>query len=95
MAQEDELEAVAWMPLEEFASNPFMTSRPLFKVIIDKCVAYADGNYAGLMGQKLVTGFEGQLKDQLLLFGEHTEVGEGSEGGESDESQGPFRADQA
>ncbi|EIE25358.1 hypothetical protein COCSUDRAFT_6454, partial [Coccomyxa subellipsoidea C-169] len=46
--QEDELEAVAWMPLAEYAAMPFQASRPIWKQIVDCCVAYAKGEYSGM-----------------------------------------------
>ena len=32
--QEDEIEAACWMPLEEFASNPFTTAHPIFSKVL-------------------------------------------------------------
>ena len=48
--QEDELVGARWMPLEEYVSMPFLTSRPLLAKISEKCVAYADGAYQGGRG---------------------------------------------
>lgn len=62
-----------WVPLDEFLSNPFMTSRPLFRKILDCCGAYARGEYAGLRGHKMETG--SATRQDLLLFGE---AGEGA-----------------
>lgn len=33
--QEDELEAACWMPLAEFASNPFTAAHPIFSKVRD------------------------------------------------------------
>lgn len=67
--QEDELEAAKWMPLEEFASNDFMRSRPLLSKIVTCCVRYAKGELQGLAGRKLASGMSSDRTD-LLLFNE-------------------------
>lgn len=66
--QKDELEAVAWMPLEEYATVPFQTSRPILKQIMDCCVAYARGEYSGMTALELENGFS-ERRD-LLCFGD-------------------------
>lgn len=66
--QEDELDAVQWMPLEEYVKIPFIASRPLLAKISEQCVAHANGKYQGLVGQKMATGFS--ERQDLLLFGE-------------------------
>ncbi len=66
--QEDELEAAAWMPLEEFEANSFMRSRPLWSKVLSLCTAWADGSYSGLPAHKLDNGFNG--RDDLLIYGE-------------------------
>lgn len=43
--QEDELEAVQWMPLEEFLATPFITSRPVLRQLHAACLAYADKKF--------------------------------------------------
>ncbi len=68
--QEDELEAVAWMPLEEYAAVPFQSSRPILRQILDCCMAYAKGEYKGMTGMKLENGFNDRR--DLLIHGEIT-----------------------
>lgn len=51
--QEDELEAAAWMPLEEYSQIPFQRSKTILRQILDCCLAYAGGNYSGMRGIKL------------------------------------------
>lgn len=68
--QEDELEAVAWMPLEEYAAVPFQSSRPILRQILDCCIAYAKGEYLGMTGMKLENGFNDRR--DLLIHGEIT-----------------------
>ncbi|KAL4527793.1 hypothetical protein Ndes2526B_g08539 [Nannochloris sp. 'desiccata'] len=69
--QEDEVEAAAWISLEEYTSVEFHLQRPLLKKIMEKCTAYAKGQYSGLGGYKLSSGFS--ERQDLLLFGEGTE----------------------
>uniref|UniRef100_A0A7C9DKR1 Nudix hydrolase domain-containing protein n=1 Tax=Opuntia streptacantha TaxID=393608 RepID=A0A7C9DKR1_OPUST len=45
--QELEIEAAQWMPLEEFAAQPFAQKSGLFKRIVELCLAKIDENYAG------------------------------------------------
>ena len=66
--QEDELDAVAWMPLEEYAANPHHAARPLWRQMTEACVAYARGEYAGMAGLKLANGFNGRA--DLLVVGD-------------------------
>ncbi|KAK9908979.1 hypothetical protein WJX75_005507 [Coccomyxa subellipsoidea] len=66
--QEDELAAVAWMPLEEYAAEPFQTSRPIWRQLVDCCVAYAKGEYSGMTGVKLGNGFNDRM--DLLIHGD-------------------------
>jgi len=39
--QADEIEAAAWMPLEEYAAIPFIHSRPLLQRTLECCLACA------------------------------------------------------
>ena len=66
--QEEELVAAQWMPLEEYANYPFTTSKPLFKKIVDQCVAWTENRYSGMGGYKLDSGFAD--RHDLLLFGD-------------------------
>jgi hypothetical protein len=76
--QADEIEAAKWMPLSEFAAIPFTNPRPLLKKIVQLCVAYAKGEYAGLTGKKLVSSQatatdskkSAVVREDLLLFGD-------------------------
>ncbi len=66
--QEAELVGAKWMPLDEFQSNPFSATRPLYSKLIDCCVAYANGTYPGLAGKRLPSGREGRT--DLLMYQE-------------------------
>ncbi|KAK9786174.1 hypothetical protein WJX73_000075 [Symbiochloris irregularis] len=65
--QESELAAAAWLPLQEFGALEFLRQRPLHAIILDKCLAYAQGTYKGLQGFKLDGGL--RQEPQLLLAG--------------------------
>jgi len=78
VAQEDEIEAVAWQPISEFSANPFMLERPLLRKIMERCVAYSKGQYVGLEGAKIASGFSD--REDLLLFGEGGGGASGVEG---------------
>jgi len=39
--QPDEIEAAAWMPIEEYAAIPFIHSKPVLKRTLDRCLACA------------------------------------------------------
>eukprot|EP00884_Botryococcus_braunii_P009744 jgi/Botrbrau1/18771/Bobra.0386s0089.2 len=66
--QEDELEAATWMPLQEFADNSFMRSRPLWNRVLSLCVAWAEGRYPGMQAHKIDNGFNG--REDLLIYGD-------------------------
>lgn len=51
--QELEIEAAQWMPLEEFAAQPFAQKSVLFKRIVELCLAKIDKNYAGFSATPL------------------------------------------
>ena len=69
--QEDELEAVTWMPLEEYSSLSFHQERPLLRQIAECCTAYAKGTYAGMQGCKLSNGHKDPWpsREDLFVFG--------------------------
>uniref|UniRef100_A0A2P2KZN8 Uncharacterized protein MANES_03G141300 n=1 Tax=Rhizophora mucronata TaxID=61149 RepID=A0A2P2KZN8_RHIMU len=45
--QELEIEAAQWMPLEDFAAQPFAQKDDIFKHITDSCLAKVDRDYIG------------------------------------------------
>jgi len=42
-----EIEAVRWMPLEEYRSGHFQLGVPLYEKMLGRCVAWAEGRYQG------------------------------------------------
>ncbi|EEF39594.1 nudix hydrolase 10 [Ricinus communis] len=59
--QELEIEAVQWMPIEEFAAQPFARKHRLFKHIGDLCLAKVDRDYAGFSPIPIPLIFEDQI----------------------------------
>ncbi|KAJ4704105.1 Nudix hydrolase [Melia azedarach] len=45
--QESEIEAAQWMPLEEYAAQPYVQKQELLKYIVDVCSAKVDSSYCG------------------------------------------------
>eukprot|EP00798_Chlamydomonas_sp_ICE-L_P004892 gene4892-34658_t len=71
-ALESEIEAVQWMPLEEFQNQGFFSGVPLYEKLQGRCVSYADGVYKGLAANKLHASLPTSMRkrDDLLIFGE-------------------------
>jgi 8-oxo-dGTP pyrophosphatase MutT (NUDIX family) len=65
--QADEIAAARWMPLAEYEALPFWESRPLWRAVARRCVAWARGTHIGLPIAKLGNGFNG--RDDLLVCG--------------------------
>ena len=63
--QEAELEDARWMPLEEFGALQFLRQRPLHSMILDRCLAYARGDFGGLHRFKVGGGL--CMEEELLL----------------------------
>ena len=67
VAQASEVDGVKWMPIEEYHSNPFSASKPLYSKLVDQCIAYANGKYAGLQATNLASGIGNRV--ELLMHG--------------------------
>ncbi|CAG9464324.1 unnamed protein product [Pedinophyceae sp. YPF-701] len=65
VAQESEIEACRWLPLEEYEKIEFFRGRPLYEEITRHCAAWARGQAKGMHGARLGTGRE---TDELLFF---------------------------
>lgn len=70
IAQATEVDAVKWMPLEEYASNPFSATKPLYNKLVQQCVAYANGTYTGMKASSMNSGRNDNV--ELLMFGADT-----------------------
>lgn len=67
-AQEEEIADVRWMPLREYTQTALVRDLPLYKKVMDRCVAYAEGEYGGLRGVRMQSGVFSNRED-LLLWG--------------------------
>ncbi|KAL3147960.1 hypothetical protein ABBQ38_014255 [Trebouxia sp. C0009 RCD-2024] len=67
VAQATEVDGVKWMPLEDFASNPFSATKPLYNKLIQQCVAYANGTYKGMKASVMNSGRGDRV--ELLMHG--------------------------
>ncbi|KAK9854812.1 hypothetical protein WJX84_004110 [Apatococcus fuscideae] len=66
VAQESEIEAVRWMPLEEYSQMPFLLGRPILKDILASCMAYARGEYKGMTASELDSGRAGRGSELFI-----------------------------
>nr|CAB3468491.1 unnamed protein product [Digitaria exilis] len=62
--QDSEIEACQWMPLEEFAAQPFVQKHELVKYILQVGLAKVDKEYAGFSPISIKSAFT----DKLSLF---------------------------
>ncbi|KAL0034735.1 hypothetical protein WJX77_004757 [Trebouxia sp. C0004] len=67
VAQATEVEGVKWMPLEEYASNPFSATKPLYNKLVQQCVVYANGTYTGMKASSMNSGRGDRV--ELLIHG--------------------------
>ena len=67
VAQAAEVDGVKWMPLEEYASNPFSATKPLYNKLVQQCVAYANGTYTGMKASSMNSGRADRF--ELLMHG--------------------------
>lgn len=67
--QEAEVEAVQWMPVQDYCSQEFIDKLPLQRQLKDRCLAYSGGAYRGLTAQMLESGIASKRVDLLLSEG--------------------------
>ena len=67
VAQATEVDGVKWMPLNEYASNPFSATKPLYNKLVQQCVAYANGTYSGMSASSMLSGRGNNV--ELLMHG--------------------------
>ncbi|MED6106287.1 hypothetical protein PIB30_003699 [Stylosanthes scabra] len=66
-SQASEIVAAKWMPIEEYAGQPFMQENDLFRFISEICLSKLDGNYTGF--SNLLTTTSSGKKTYLYLNG--------------------------
>ncbi|CAK9156803.1 unnamed protein product [Ilex paraguariensis] len=64
--QESEIEAAQWMPLEEYAAQPFVQKHELLKYIADMCFVKKKGTYCGFSPVPTLAAFSDK-KSYLYL----------------------------
>ncbi|KAK6919207.1 NUDIX hydrolase domain [Dillenia turbinata] len=64
--QDSEIEAAKWMPIEEYAAQPFVREHELFDYVAKICLAKKDREYAGFSSVPTTTGFSS--KKSYLYF---------------------------
>ncbi|KAG6486859.1 nudix hydrolase 2-like [Zingiber officinale] len=66
--QELEIEAAKWMPIEEYAEQPFVQNHELLKYILDVCLAKIDKGYSGFSPVQISSTFFGQEREDCLFL---------------------------
>lgn len=67
--QESEIEAAQWMPIEEYAAQPFVQKHGLLRYLMDVCLAKKDGDYSGFTGVPTTSSFSNEESSYLYLNG--------------------------
>ncbi|XVF26227.1 hypothetical protein REPUB_Repub13aG0281000 [Reevesia pubescens] len=68
--QESEIEAAQWMPIEEYAAQPFVQKHELLKYIVDICLAKKNGNYSGFSPVPTSSVFSDEQSYMYLNIGD-------------------------
>ena len=71
-AQESELVAAKWAPLAQYTEQEFFQPMPLYKHLLQRCRAWAEGRYRGWRAERLESSIVRKRSD-LLLWGEDDE----------------------
>ena len=58
------------MPLNDYATNPFSATKPLYNKLVQQCVAYANGTYSGMKAASMHSGRGDRI--ELLMYGSDT-----------------------
>ncbi|KAL6543009.1 hypothetical protein OROHE_010529 [Orobanche hederae] len=69
--QEAEVEAARWMPLEEYAAQPYNQMHELFWRVADACEARKNGSYSGFSAVRTTSGFS---QKPVYLYVNHNGV---------------------
>uniref|UniRef100_A0A5B6ZLP9 Putative nudix hydrolase 2-like n=1 Tax=Davidia involucrata TaxID=16924 RepID=A0A5B6ZLP9_DAVIN len=64
--QDSEIKAAQWMPIEEYAAQPFVQKHDQFSYVAKICLAKKDNHYAGFSAVPTTTGFS--AKKSYLYF---------------------------
>ena len=83
LLQDTEIEAAAWLTLDEYQQHQqeFHKGLALYATLVERCVAYARGDHAGLLAaEKLDSGLWKPRQD-LLIWGGGGQEQQGKVGG--------------
>ncbi|KAJ8564430.1 hypothetical protein K7X08_000890 [Anisodus acutangulus] len=64
--QDSEIEGAQWMPMEEYAAQPFVKNHEMFNKIAEICLAKKDNKYSGFSKVLMTSGFS--AKRSYLYF---------------------------
>ncbi|XP_060213829.1 nudix hydrolase 2-like isoform X1 [Lycium barbarum] len=64
--QDSEIEGAQWMPMEEYAAQPFVKKHEMFNKIAEICLAKKDNKYSGFSNVLMTSGFS--AKRSYLYF---------------------------
>ncbi|KAI3456811.1 hypothetical protein Pfo_013474 [Paulownia fortunei] len=59
--QDSEIEAAQWMPIAEYAAQPFAQEHSIFKYAADVCLAKVDNGYTGFSPLPITSFFDDQI----------------------------------
>ncbi|PNH12312.1 Nudix hydrolase 2 [Tetrabaena socialis] len=71
LPQESELVDARWVPVEEYMEQEFFSSMPLYKLMLEKCQAWAEGRYQGMHAVRMDSNVTRKRTD-LLVYGDDT-----------------------
>ncbi|WCJ33095.1 hypothetical protein M5689_014477 [Euphorbia peplus] len=74
--QELEIEAAQWMPVEEYAAQPFAKQHELFKYTAELCMAKVESNYAGFSPVPIRSTFNDKIS--YLYLNKHQDLNQAS-----------------
>lgn len=78
-----EIEEAKWMPIEEYAAQPFVQNHELFNLVAKVCRAKSDAEYTGFTPYRTTTAsgktsylyFNHEYRDRVLSAGDHHSKG--------------------
>lgn len=59
--QESEIDGAQWMPIDEYAAQPFAEQHSVFKYAADICLAKVEKGYTGLTPRPTTSFFNDQI----------------------------------
>ncbi|KAJ1703665.1 hypothetical protein LUZ63_003444 [Rhynchospora breviuscula] len=81
--QESEIEAARWMPIEEFASQPFVEKHQLLKYMVDISMAKIGRGYTGLTPVRISSAFTDKLSHIYVNIGDLNQSNQDGSGSSS------------